>query len=1041
MNTKAKPPKEPHVLGNRYVLQSQIGAGSMGAVYVARDRLTGELVGIKRIRTDPNHPTGNAPSPHDVRLHLAQEFEIMAQLRHPHIVPVLDYGFDAEHQPYLVMPYLRGNRDLMQAASRAPLSKKIAYLVQLLRALEYLHQREITHRDLKPANILIDADDRVIVLDFGLAIAGAPRQANASSNALYLAPEVLSGGDVTPPSDLYAVGVIAYQLLTGSLPYGLGDLSRVVAGRYVARRRLPAEAAHLTPFITKLLALQPTARPASANACIAELEQLTEQVSYTETDTIRESFLQTARFVGRQAELTTLKQALEATFAGDATAWLIGGESGVGKSRLIAELRTYALVRGALVLHGQALHDGGLPYQLWRAVVPRLLLQTDPAEGDAPVLQAIVPDINRLLGYDASSAPADLNVPSNQQRFALALVTLFKQSPHPIVLFLEDLQWAGEGLAPLQQLLTLHDQLPHVLIVATYRDDEMPALPNNLPNMRLLKLARLDKDSVAQLAQSILGDGGKREALVDFLWQETEGNTFFMVEIVRALAEETGKLTDISTMALPQTVFTGGLHQLMQRRLERIPALYRPVLDCAAVAGRILDLRLLTALSNTISLDDFLLIGVNSSVLEVSDGIWRFAHDKLREHLVQQIDPVQRRELHQQIAATLEQLHPDDQAYDGILADHWLDGAEPQCALPFALRAIDRDLSMNNYTIVLNRAQRLLSALPEEAPVRSQLLIALANAHQVLGNFDQALQHFQDAAFHTSSFVQTDVEADALRGAGVIYWYQGQYTEARAHLAASLALFRQLNNARGIASCLNNLGIVAISDGDLEGAHPLLEESLARYRQISDDRGIASVLNNLGLISDARKTHDQSRRYYEETRDIFRKLQDQWGVALAYHNLGTTLSHQGDYAAAQAYLEQSIEIQSAIGDRHGLALSLITLAQSHFMRGAAAEAETPLAQGLLLGRQLRTVPVQVAAVAGYGVLFALREQYAPAVTIARFLKTQVIGADTAGYDLAALLVAHLEAHFGAEALQAEIAHEQPLPLDELIERWLLTAAP
>lgn len=168
-----------------------LGAGGMGEVYAVEDRLTGDQVALKRvlIKSDDN-TRQSVSSEHDLRLALANEFHILSSLRHPGIISVMDYGFDVEHSPYYTMMLLRQPRTILEAAQTCTFAEKVDLLIQILQALAYLHRQGILHRDLKPANILVDADQRVKLLDFGLATHKGTTD-DPKGTLLYMPPEVM----------------------------------------------------------------------------------------------------------------------------------------------------------------------------------------------------------------------------------------------------------------------------------------------------------------------------------------------------------------------------------------------------------------------------------------------------------------------------------------------------------------------------------------------------------------------------------------------------------------------------------------------------------------------------------------------------------------------------------------------------------------------------------------------------------------------------------------------------------------------------------
>ena len=417
------------VFGRRYRLLDRLGQGGMGLVFRALDRLTGQAVALKLVSLrSPASPlygspfangigdgsmqlhgagggrmsisqTSEAAAPRSRLCALAQEFRTLVTLRHPNIISVLDYGFDAG-RPYFTMELLSEARPLLPVAATVSPLVQLDLLVQLLRALTYLHRRGLVHRDLKPSNILVlprAGTLAVKVLDFGLATQATDAgQSKRAGTPLYMAPEVLLGGAASERSDLYAVGVMAYQMLTGRHPFAGG-----VAGLPLVALPPGAPAlADLPPpmraLLERTLSRAPAERPADAMTFLRELAGATGMELLAESPAVRDSYLVAARFVGRTAELGVLKAALSAARAGQGAAYLVNGESGVGKSRLMEELRSLALLEGVLVVRGQAISSGGTSFQLWQGVLPALVLHVELDALEASVLGAVLPGLALL---------------------------------------------------------------------------------------------------------------------------------------------------------------------------------------------------------------------------------------------------------------------------------------------------------------------------------------------------------------------------------------------------------------------------------------------------------------------------------------------------------------------------------------------------------------------------------------------------------------------------------------------------------------------
>ena len=669
-------------INKRYTVHDLLGQGGMGAVYRATDRLTGQHVALKQVTTLLDQLEDTPGSDSDFHLALSDEFRTLASLRHPNIISVLDYGFE-EKQPYFTMELLEKPRTILGAGKGLPLEHQINLLVDLLQAMVYLHRRGVLHRDLKPANILVTQDGTIKVVDFGLSLAGAYSRSNIQESTggtlAYMAPELFTEEHASVASDLYAVGVVACELLAGHHPFNQKNVALLINGVLAAQPDLSGLEDNLRGVVACLLEKQPVARYLNATDVIRALCQAVDQPPPIESSAVRESLLQAAKFVGRREELDQLKAVLDQTIklqAGESghnappssKAWLVGGESGVGKSRLLEELRIRALMRGALVLRGQSITEGSVPYQVWRDPLRRLVLSINLADDEAAVLKSLIPDIDSLLERTIPDA-SPLDPQMSQNRFMKVVTDMFHTLRQPVVVILEDLQWASdENLELLNRLIPLSDSLP-LFLIASYRDDERPDLAAVLPTMQFLKLKRLDKSSIADLGESILGDAGRHPQLVALLYQETEGNVFFLVEIVRELAEKAGELDLIDHANLPEKLLPDGIRSIVQRRLDRVPEDARPLLQLAALAGRELDLDLLRTF--TADFDGWLEQCNVSAILAVEEDRWRFAHDKLREGILATIAAEDLGQLHYKLAETLEQVHPDSPAYIPAIARHY----------------------------------------------------------------------------------------------------------------------------------------------------------------------------------------------------------------------------------------------------------------------------------------------------------------------------------------------------------------------------------
>jgi tetratricopeptide (TPR) repeat protein len=937
------------------VLHEKLGEGGMGAVYKATHRARGHAVALKLVSGDSPREASHISSNTALhkRLGLIREFQTLASLHHPNVVRVFGYGFDPALGPYFAMEILDEPETILSAERGSSVERKAELLADLLRAIGYLHRRGVIHRDIKPSNVLV-SKGVVKVVDFGVALMSASAT-HVAGTIEYMAPELLRGEQPSESSDLYAAGIVAYELFAGAFPVGKNSMTRFVAGvlgtesdptlpggiaEIVAARQArewaqsPAgggsaanvfeetgliwpESAEvpqaLREVVEKLVAREQKDRYKRPEDVLADLGRAISTSLPIETAETRESFLTAARFVGREEELAELARGLDAAIRGQGSGFLLCGESGVGKSRLIAELRTTAMVRGCWVAEGQSLASGGAPYEEWLDVVRAMVLRAaDVPDEEASILGEVIPDISALLGRSISSAEPT-TADQAEDRLWSAIGSVLRRIDQPGLIIMEDLHWVrGESLSLLKRLSKLAPSLG-LLVIGSYRSDEAPGLKDKLPDFKPLALQRLRQDAVRALSASMLGSMGEKEELVRYLHQQTEGNAFFVVEVVRALAEQAGSLTAIDQGKLPEGLFTLGLSNLVERRVDHISPAFRPLLELAAVLGRQIDEKVLAWAFEGADIEAFLIEGTGAAVLESVGAGFRFSHDKLREGIVARLSSDRCLELHELAAEALTATYTgaEAEARHAAIALHWAAagqfekaGEHHLAAAVYAMRLHIHADARQNLDAALTATSRALDTSENRAR-RFEALLRRAQISIITDPADENLARLAEAEGLITTLTGLDegsIEHKRARVVflrGRVYYYGGQPLKAIQCYREVLPAAQKFQDPELLALPSSMLGMALVTQGHSLRAGPLLKQALEPLLALGELHEYIRVRTFYGISLIASGRVEEGFQELEGANERADKMGQASALGIARVVRGAGHFYAWDYAAAE----------------------------------------------------------------------------------------------------------------------------------------------
>ncbi|MCK6684036.1 MAG: ABC transporter substrate-binding protein [Thermoanaerobaculia bacterium] len=872
-------------LAGRYNILGELGRGGMGVVYRARDSVLSRDVAIKTVSL------ANLSSEQEARFR--HEAHLVGQMDHPSIVPIYDFGQDeARGCLFFVMPVVSGSTLRWRLGTQhLALGEILDMAIQTADALAYSHDRGAIHRDIKPENVMMESGGtgglRVRILDFGLARSQGKGRGVTGAGVIvgtlnYLSPEQVAGEDVDERSDIYSLGVILYECLAAEPPFS-GDfhavMYRILNETPPALRSLglPVED-ELDRLVLRCLEKDAHQRPQRAVELRDQLRFYASRLSDSDRRVQVAVTPRSARpqgpaspFVSRKKEFSELARCLDEAGAGTCQLVLLGGEAGIGKSRLAQELSQLAHARGIRVLTGAFGElESSFPYQGFCDLIQDYFRDSDRRFGRladigdlAPELVGLFPVLSEISAIRSavsaiqSSPGSTPPVPTAPKRpedrtsiFELLARTLLRLAGgRSLLLILENLHHANVAIEALQYIVRRLANAP-VLVVSTYRTEEVDrkhSLAGLLqsfrgdPHFRNVLLRPFSEAPHRQFVEALLL-GPVSDGLATRLLETSEGNPYFTRELVRVLVETGGVQKDAAGLwtlspsaawrdaALPETI-----QQVVERRVQKLEHPLREILSMAAVLGRRFDLRDLEALGGRDATGDVIDRLIEAGLLE-EEAAGRgkrlaFTSSLVRDVLYLGLPRRKRRTLHRTCAEKLEARHEGRTArVRASLLYHYAEGDVAGKAVEHALLLASEALQAFSLEEAVRAARTALDFLvdvekEEDASREVDARLFLARAYRALGDLENSLAEADiavQACGDGKPLLQRKLAALILLAETS---FEALRTEdAARYIEQALLLARELGDGEALSRALSLAATVAGLTGEHGKARLFLEE-------------------------------------------------------------------------------------------------------------------------------------------------------------------------------------------------------------------------
>jgi len=986
----------------RYAVLKRLGEGGKGVVYKARDTVLNRVVAVKMLKSEVLGEEAYS--------RFMREAQVVAKLNHPNIVSIYDIGKEDEKQ-FFVLEFVDGMslRELLGTypEGKCDIQTVLRTSMDVCSALQYAHSQGVLHRDVKPENILITQEGIAKLMDFGLAkMLGQPsvtQEGVIVGTVAYVAPEIALGKGADARSDLYSLGAVLYEALTGKPPFPGEEPVKIIFSHIhdypVSPIRLnPKVPPALSDCIMRLLEKEPGKRYQSAEDLLKVLRGVAEeflrevlapvQKPIVVVPSPRPSAVKEVQLIDRVEELGLLREAVDKAVRGEGGLVFLYGEAGIGKTRLARELGAYARLRGMQVLYGRcpALFrmDGVPPYVLWKEVIKDYLETCTPEQlyrviGFYPgEVSELVPELKQRFGAFPQSLPISPEHGRDRLFEAVSQFVTNISKEAPLLVVLDDLQWTDQSSLFLLHYLARGVYREHLLLFGAYRDtdvDELHPLSPVLTELnrerllRPIQLKRLSSDDVSEMIKRILEQEDVPREFCELVYEKTRGNPFFVEEVIKSLKEEEviyreenkWKIKEVSRIEFPKTV-----KSVIKARISRLDDECQNVLTLASFVGNDFSFEAICGVTGfeedklLEAMEKMLKTGLVRERVIRGEDVYSFADIIIRDVVHEEVSHLRHKKLHGVVGCALEKAYAKKiDEHLGELALHFLEGGDKEKALDYFLKAGDKAAKIyanGEAASYFQSALRLLEEKEGELREKGSVLERLGDIKKIVGEYDVCMKYWNDALLLWKQLYEKEnVSRLHRKMAGVLWEELGDAEKAKEHHEEALKILEKEPEGVELASLFEDIAHMYYRVGDMAKALSWAQKALELAKKLNEYEVIASSYASLGTIYSFTGDRKKALECLERALKIALDNCYMDTALRAYNNLAVELPAE-EYERRLECLEKGYELAKKVGQIRMISWIGNVLAYEYIGTGNMSKAVLLMEESIALDRKTGNMP-------------------------------------------------------------------------------------